>query len=100
MLNSIPYALELNTSSPFLSGLAKIWLANHIKSMAELLHADMIQQLEVALLGSPVAQLIDLLATRADGINFTKTDDSFTLSIHCMTPDGTSSFNNPYCRYH
>ena len=31
--------------------------------MAELLHADAIQQLEVALLGSPVAQLINLLAT-------------------------------------
>ena len=34
---------------------------NHIKSMAELLYADVIQQLEVALLGSPAAQIIDLL---------------------------------------
>ena len=31
--------------------------------MAELLHADTIQQLEVALLGSPVAQLLKVLAT-------------------------------------
>ena len=31
--------------------------------MAELLHADAIQQLEVALLGSQVTQFIDLLAT-------------------------------------
>ena len=30
--------------------------------MADLLHADAIQQLEVALLGSPAAQVIDLLA--------------------------------------
>ena len=30
--------------------------------MAELLHADAIQQLEVALLGSPAAQILDLLA--------------------------------------
>ena len=31
--------------------------------MAELLHADAIQQLEVALLGSPVAQLLEVLTT-------------------------------------
>ena len=30
--------------------------------MAELLHADVIQQLEVILLGSPAAQILDLLA--------------------------------------
>ena len=32
--------------------------------MADLLHADAIQQLEVALLGPPVAQVIDLLSGR------------------------------------
>ena len=42
----------------------KIWLANHIKSMAELFHANAIQQLEAALLGSPAAQVLDLLTTR------------------------------------
>ena len=31
--------------------------------MTELLHADAIQQLEVALLGSPAAQIPDLLST-------------------------------------
>ena len=35
---------------------------NHIKSMAELLHAEAIQQLEVALLGSPAVHVIDLLS--------------------------------------
>ena len=30
--------------------------------MADLLHANAIQQLEVALLGSPAAQIIDLLS--------------------------------------
>ena len=29
--------------------------------MADLLHADTVQKLEVALLGSPVAQIVDLL---------------------------------------
>ena len=47
----------------FFQALQKIRMANHIKSMAELLHADAIQQLEVALLGSPVTQILDLLAT-------------------------------------
>ena len=42
----------------------KIHLADHIKRMAELLHADAIQQLEVALLGSPAAQVLDLLAAQ------------------------------------
>ena len=37
--------------------------------MVELLHADVIQQLEVALLGSPAAQVIDLLA--AGGMQLT-----------------------------
>ena len=47
----------------FFQALQKIWLANHIKSMADLLHADMTQQLEGALLGSPAAQLLNLLVT-------------------------------------
>ena len=45
----------------FFQALQKINLANHIKSMAELLHAEAILQLEVALLGSPAAHVIDLL---------------------------------------
>ena len=41
--------------------LQKICLANHICSLVELLHADAIQQLEVALLGSPAANMLDVL---------------------------------------
>ena len=40
--------------------LQKICLANHIRRMADLLHTDAMQQLEVALLSSPVANVIDL----------------------------------------
>ena len=47
----------------FFQALQKIQLLNHIKSMAELLHANAIQQLEEALLWSPAAQILDLLAT-------------------------------------
>ena len=39
----------------------EIHLANHIHSLVELLHADVIQQLEIALLGSPVAKILDVL---------------------------------------
>ena len=46
----------------FFQALQKIRLANHIKSMAELHHADAIQQLEVALLGSLAAQILALFA--------------------------------------
>ena len=46
----------------FFQALQKIQLVNQIKSMAELIHADAIQQLEVALLGSPAAQILNLLA--------------------------------------
>ena len=42
--------------------LQKIHLASHIGCMADLLHAVAIQQLEVALLGTLVAQVIDLLS--------------------------------------
>ena len=46
----------------FNQALQKIRLANHICSLAELLHANAIQQLELALLGSHAARLLDLLA--------------------------------------
>ena len=41
--------------------LQKICLANHIQSLAELLHADAVQQLEVALLGTLAAKILDVL---------------------------------------
>ena len=47
-----------------LQALQKFCLVSHIRSMAYLLHANAIQQLEVALLGSPAAQVIDLLSGR------------------------------------
>ena len=40
----------------------KIQLASHIHSLAELLHANAMQQLELALLGSPAAKVLDVLA--------------------------------------
>ena len=42
--------------------LQKICFANHIHSLAELLHADAIQQLEIALLGTPAAKILDVLS--------------------------------------
>ena len=44
-----------------LQALQKIHLANHIWSLAELLHADAVQQLEVVLLGIPAAKILDML---------------------------------------
>ena len=56
LLSSTPHSFSFQT-------LQKIWLANHIKSIAELLHANAMQQLEVALLASPAAQVLNLLST-------------------------------------
>ena len=49
------------TAFHFTQALQKIRLANHICSLVELLHTDVIQQLEVALLGSLAAKLLDVL---------------------------------------
>ena len=66
--------------------LQKIGLANHIHSLAELLHADVMQQLELALLGSPVARLLDVLAM---GIQHQTTSSHLTsVPLH---PSATSS---------
>ena len=48
--------------SLFFQAPQKICLANHIHSIVELLHADALHQLEVALLGSPAAKLLDILS--------------------------------------
>ena len=58
-LNFLPSILFHPSS--YLQALQKIWLASHIRCIADLLHANAIQQLEVALLGTPAAQVIDLL---------------------------------------
>ena len=55
-------SISLNPSS-YLQALQKICLANHIRWMVDLLHTDAVQQLEVALLGSPASKVIDPLSS-------------------------------------
>ena len=50
------------TISVFNQALQRIQLVSHIHSLAELLHTDAMQQLELALLGSPSAKVLDVLA--------------------------------------
>ena len=70
----------------FTQTLQKIRLANHICSLVELLHANVIQQLELALLGSPAARLLDVLAM---GTQHQTTSSHFTfVPLH---PSTTSS---------
>ena len=54
-------SISLDPSTHF-PALQKIHLANHNRWMVDLLHANTVQQLEVALLGSPVFEVIDLLS--------------------------------------
>ena len=54
-------SISLNPSS-HLQALQKICLANHIRWMADLLHANAVQQLEVVLLGPPASEVIDFLS--------------------------------------
>ena len=56
--------MSYTTQSPNLhfQALQKIHLANHIRQMADQLHSDAIQQLEVPLLRSPTAEVMDLLS--------------------------------------
>ena len=63
-----------------LQALQKICLASHIRYMADLLQADAVQQLEVALLGSLAAQVVDLLS---GGNN---TSSGFNICSTCSTP--------------
>ena len=66
--------------------LQKIRLANHICSLTELLYTDVMQQLELVLLGSPVARLLDVLAM---GIQH-QTTSSWSTSVS-LCPSGTLS---------
>ena len=53
---------EMSMGAPLVTdALQKIHLASHIRCMVDLLHADVIQQLEMALLRTPAAQVIYLL---------------------------------------
>ena len=58
MLPSIHLSLLLFSLRPY----RKSGWQNHICSLVECLHADTIQQLELALLGSPAAKLLDILS--------------------------------------
>ena len=55
-------SISLNPSS-HLEALQKIHLANHIRWMADLLYTNAVHQLEVALLGSPASEVMDLLSS-------------------------------------
>ena len=70
--------------------LQKIYLANSIHSLAELLHADMIQQLEVVLFGTPAAKILNVLmmATKFQPVC---TPLSFKLLHSATTPLATTS---------
>ena len=52
---------SLLTISVFDQALQKIQLVSHIHGLAELLHADAMQQLELVLLGYPAAKVLDVL---------------------------------------
>ena len=56
------FSFVLLNSSSHSQALQMICLVSHIRSMADLLHANAIQQVEVALLGSPAARVIDLFS--------------------------------------
>ena len=63
------HAYSLITAFVSTQDLQKIRLANHIHSVVQLLHADTIQQLELALLGSPAAKLLDVLSISLQHLN-------------------------------
>ena len=77
---------SLFTAFVFTQALQKIRLVNHICSLAEFLHANVMQQLMLALLGSPVARLLDVLAM---GIQHHTTSSHSTSVPLC--PPATSS---------
>ena len=89
----------------FHSALQKIRLANHICSLAELLHVDVIQQLELALLSSPVTRLLDVLVmgTQQQTVSSRSTSvplhPSTTLSMPSSPPSvpiaGTTDMEGP-----
>ena len=55
------YPFTIQFLNPHLQALQKICLVDHRRHMADLMHADAVQQLEVALLGLPTAEVVDLL---------------------------------------
>ena len=71
--------------------LQKICLAYHIKIMVDLLHADAVQQLEVALLGPPAASLVDLLSAVLEQTR----PFLWTMQPHCQTYTSTPAVPIP-----
>ena len=84
------------TISVFNQALKKIQLASHICSLAELLRANTMQQLELALLGSPTAKVLDVL------VMATQSHTTFTcpssMSLHLTTPP-LHQFHLPQYQY-
>ena len=71
-----------------LQALQKICLADHIREMADLIHVDAIQQLKVALLGSPAVEMIDLLSS---GVSQSRTVTvTWTAQPHLCTYTSTT----------
>ena len=70
--------------------LQKICLVTHIHSLAELLHTDAIHQLEVVLLGTPAAKILNMLmmATKSQPLC---TPLSYKLLHSATTPSATTS---------
>ena len=71
-----------------LQALQKIQLANHIHSLVELLHTDAVQQLEVALLGTLGAKILDVLS-----IATTSQPLCTPLSSNPLCPTTNTGFN-------
>ena len=74
---------SLITAFGFTQALQKIRLANHIHGLAELHHANVIQQLELTLLGPPVARLLDMLVMHTQ--HQTASSHSTSVSLHPST---------------
>ena len=66
----IPYSAFFLYS--LFQALQKIWLANHIKKMAKLLHANVVQQLEVTLLGFLASSVVELLSAGLEQVKPTQ----------------------------
>ena len=83
--------------------LRKICLANHICSIAELLPSDVMQQMEVVLLGLPAAKLLDILSMSMQSKPSTQHQAAPPnlrqyLSIHWPLPRCLLHPHHSYCR--
>ena len=70
--------------------------SDHIHSLAELLHADVLQLLEVALMGLLAAKLIDVLLA---GLQSTSSTQHQTVPLQPLVTSFVSP-STPHCVYH